>query len=261
LILQILFIGDIVGQPGRKAIAELLPYLQDQYRPDLVIANGENAAGGNGITGKIAEELYQAGIDFLTMGNHVWDRKEVLDFIDLDDRLIRPANYPPGTPGRGYSVIKTREGDKVGIANLSGRVFLPPLDCPFRTIDDLLPELKQETSVIIVDVHAEATSEKVALGWYLDGRVSAVVGTHTHIQTADERILPQGTAYITDVGMTGPRDSVLGVKTEQVLSKFLNQRPVRFEVADGPVQLDAVLLELDGMIGCARAIKRIRVHR
>ncbi len=257
--MRVLFLGDIVGRPGRRAVKELIPSLQKKYDPDLIIANGENAAGGNGITEEIAQELYSAGIDVLTMGNHVWDRKEVYDFIDIDKRIVRPANYPPGTPGQGHVVVTTKQNVKVGIVNLSGRVFLPPLDCPFRVIDTILDSLKTKTSVIIVDFHAEATSEKVAFGWYLDGRVSAVIGTHTHIQTADERILPKGTGFITDVGMTGPRDSVLGVKVEQVLTKFLTHRPTRFEVASGPVELDALFLEIEPESGLTQAIERVQV--
>lgn len=257
--LRVLFIGDIVGRPGRRAVKELMPFLQEKYRPELIVANGENAAGGNGITEEIAQELYETGIDVLTMGNHVWDRKEVYSFIDNDKRIVRPANYPPGTPGQGYAVVKTKQDIGVGIVNLAGRVFLPPLDCPFRMIDQILDSLKAKTPVVIVDFHAEATSEKMAFGWYLDGRVSAVIGTHTHIQTADERILPKGTGYITDVGMTGPRDSVLGVKVEQVINKFLTQRPTRFEVASGAVELDALFLEIEPKTGMTQAIERIQI--
>jgi len=259
--LQVLFLGDIVGRPGRRAVKEILPQLKDKYQPDLIIANGENAAGGRGITREIAEELYEAGIDILTMGNHVWDRKEVFSFIDEDQRIIRPANYPPDSPGRGYVVVPINENLKVGVINISGRVFLPPLDCPFRTIDQILSVVKRETPVVIIDFHAEATSEKVAFGWYLDGRVTAVIGTHTHIQTADERVLPNGTAYITDVGMTGPRDSVLGVKLECVLEKFLTLRPVKFEVASGPIQLNAVFLKVNPEMGTTRAIERIQIFK
>lgn len=257
--MRVLFIGDIVGRPGRRAVKELMPHLQEKYKPDLIIANGENAAGGNGITEETAQELYDAGIDVLTMGNHVWDRKEVYNFIDNDRRIVRPANYPPSTPGQGYVVVTTKQNVDVGIVNLAGRVFLTPLDCPFRTIDKILESLKKRTSVVIVDFHAEATSEKVAFGWYLDGRVSAVIGTHTHIQTADERILPKGTGFITDVGMTGPRDSVLGVKVEQVINKFLTQQPVRFEVASGTVELDALFLQIEPNCGVTQAIERIQI--
>lgn len=256
--MRILFLGDIVGRPGRRAVREMLPALKEKYEPHLIIANGENAAGGNGITEEAAQELYDAGIDILTMGNHVWDRKEIYNFIDRDERIVRPANYPPGTPGQGFTVVSVQDV-KVGIVNLSGRVFLPPLECPFRSIDQILPLVQQETSLILVDFHAEATSEKVAFGWYVDGRVTAVIGTHTHIQTADERILPGGTGYITDVGMTGPRDSVLGVKLEAVLKKFLTLQPVRFEVAGGSLQLNALFLEIDPKRNTTQAIERIQI--
>lgn len=256
--MRIIFLGDIVGRPGRQAVVDYLPKLRKKYQPDMVIANGENAAGGRGITKEIADDLYKSGVDVLTMGNHVWDRKEIFDFIDCDQRLIRPANYPPESPGSGYTIIDLNKY-KVGVINVSGRVFLDPLDCPFRTVDNILTTVHKETCIVIVDFHAEATSEKVAFGWYFDGRVTAVLGTHTHVQTSDERVLPKGTAYITDVGMTGPRDSVLGVKIDSVLKKFLTQMPVRFEVASGPVQINGVLLDVDEQKGKAVAIERIRL--
>lgn len=259
--MRILFLGDIVGRPGRCAVERLLSDVQQKYQSDLVIANGENAAGGNGITEKIADQLFSAGIDVLTMGNHVWDRKEVFDFIDHEDRIIRPANYPPSTPGLGWTLATAHNGVRVGIINISGRVFMPPLDCPFRTIEAILPLITAETNVVIVDFHAEATSEKMAMGWYLDGRASLVVGTHTHIQTADERILPHGTGYITDAGMTGPYDSVLGVETKLVLDKFLTQLPVRFEVAEGTMQLNGLYCDIDQKTGNTRDIERIKVIR
>jgi metallophosphoesterase (TIGR00282 family) len=257
--LRVLFLGDIVGRPGRRAVKELLPSLREEYDPHLIIANGENAAGGNGITRRTADELFLGGIDILTMGNHVWDQKEIYDFIEREDRMVRPVNYPPDTPGRGYLITYARDDNKVGIINLSGRVYMPALDCPFRLLDEIIPLIKRETKIIIVDFHAEATSEKMALGWYADGRASVVIGTHTHIQTADERILPEGTGYITDVGMTGPRDSILGVKVKPVIQKFLTQRPVRFEVAAGPIQLNAVYIEINQEKGTAESIKRISV--
>lgn len=256
--MRILMIGDVVGRPGRKAVREILPGLLQEHRPDLVIANGENAAGGNGITPDTAGELFASGIDVLTMGNHVWDKKEAITLLEDEERIIRPANYPPGTPGRGYNLFEVKGGLKVGVINLAGRVFLPPLECPFRLGRQLADELRLETGVIIVDFHAEATSEKVALGWHLDGLVSAVVGTHTHIQTADARVLPGGTAYITDVGMTGPRDSVLGVKTEIILYKFLTQLPARFEIAGGIIQLEGVILDIDPVTGRAAGIQRVQ---
>lgn len=252
-----LFVGDIVGKAGRQAVQTFLKLLKDEYKVDLTVANGENAAGGNGLTKDVAQELYAAGIDFLTMGNHVWDKRQIMDFIDGEARLVRPANYPAGAPGKGYGFVRL-SGFKVGILNLSGRVYLPPLDDPFSAAIRHINTMHQETPLILVDFHAEATSEKIALGWFLDGKVSAVVGTHTHVQTADERVLPQGTAYITDVGMTGPRDSVLGVKKEAIINRFLTQLPAKFEIADGVLQLNAVILDLDESSGLARRIERIQ---
>lgn len=251
-------VGDIFGKPGRKAVKELIKTYRNQYELDFVIANGENAAGGNGITREIANELYNAQIDFITMGNHTWDNKEIFQFIDTDKKIIRPANYPPGTPGRGWAIVPLSNGLKIGIINLSGRVFLPPLDCPFRVGERIVEEISKETHIIIVDFHAEATSEKIAMGWFMDGKVSAVVGTHTHVQTADERILPYGTGYITDVGMTGPHDSILGVKRDIVIQKFLTQLPARFETAQGVAQLNAILLEIDKTTGKTVGLKRIQ---
>ncbi len=256
--MRLLFIGDIVGRPGRRALKENLPGLQRELDIDFVVANGENAAGGNGITREVARELLASGIDVITMGNHVWDHKEIFELIEREKRILRPANYPPGVPGVGLGVFETRGGVEIVVLNLAGRVFMPELDCPFRVADQLLEQLGDSQKVILVDFHAEATSEKMALGWYLAGRVSAVCGTHTHVQTADERVLPGGTAYITDVGMTGPRDSVIGVKKELVLSKFLTQLPRRFEVAPGPYQFNAVVIDIDDETGEARQIKRIQ---
>jgi len=255
--LRVLMIGDIVGRPGRKAVREKVKAYRQKYKLDFVIANGENAAGGVGLTREIADELYAAGVDFITMGNHTWDKKEIFTFIDHEPSIVRPANYPPGTPGMGSAVVRINKVNKIGIINLAGRVFLPALDCPFRAADEIVNKMRKETTLIFVDFHAEATSEKIAMGYYLDGRVSAVVGTHTHVQTSDERILPGGSAYITDVGMTGPRDSVLGVQTDLVIQKFITQLPVRFEVAEGVAQLNGVLLELDENTGKAISIERI----
>ncbi len=255
--MRVLFIGDIVGKGGRRAIKEILPRIKEGV--DLCLGNGENAAGGIGLTPKIAEEILSFGIDILTTGNHIWDKKEIVEWVDRDRRVLRPANYPLGVPGSGSVVFETQKGHKVGIINLAGRVFMSTLDCPFRTADREIEKLKERTKVTIVDMHAEATSEKMAMGWYLDGKVSAVVGTHTHVQTADERILPQGTAYITDVGMTGPLDSVIGVKTDLILRRFLMQMPIRFEVADSNIHLCAVILELDEATGQAKGIERIQV--
>lgn len=240
--MNILVIGDIVGRPGRRAIKALLPALRQEHQIDFVIANAENAAGGRGLTLDIMEELLFMGIDVLTMGNHVWDNKDILRFIDDEPRLIRPLNYPGPCPGQGYHVYTAGFNKKVAVVNASGRVFLPPLDCPFATADAVVEGLRDQADIIIVDFHAEATSEKVAFGYYFDGRVQAVLGTHTHIQTSDERILPLGTAYITDLGMTGPYESVLGMKKELVLEKFLSGRPVRLEVASGAAQLQGALL-------------------
>ena len=246
-----------MGKPGRAAVKYFLPLLKTEYQIDVIIANGENAAGGKGLTKSVAEELYDSGIEFITMGNHVWDQKDILNFIDQEPRIVRPANYPAGAPGRGYGILLTK-GVKIGILNLSGRVFLTPLDDPFPAATRCISLLKQETPVVLVDFHAEATSEKVALGWFLDGLASAVIGTHTHIQTADARLLDKGTAYITDVGMTGPRDSVLGVKKEQVINRFLTMLPVKFEAAEGPIQINAVLIDIDEESGKARKIEAIR---
>jgi hypothetical protein len=243
--MNILFIGDIVGAPGRRVITELLPRAVDHYRIDLVVANGENASGGLGITPQVADQFLSQGVDLLTSGNHIWKHKEILPYLNDTDRLLRPANYPPEAPGRGLAVVETAAGEPVAVINLEGRVFMSSLECPFRTADQLLQTLPPEVKVILVDMHAEATSEKQALGWYLDGRVSAVVGTHTHVQTADERILPGGTGYISDVGMTGPVDSVIGMNREIIMERFLTQRPHPFKVATQNLQLQGVVLKID----------------
>jgi metallophosphoesterase (TIGR00282 family) len=256
---KLLFIGDVIGKPGRQALSNELHRLVDRYMVDLVIANGENAAGGFGITEETARDLYRCGIHLLTSGNHIWDKKDALDFIKREEMLLRPANYPEGTPGRGSTVITTAGGIKVAVLNLEGRVFMNNLDCPFRVADREIELLKRETPIIFVDFHAEATSEKAALGWYLDGRASAVVGTHTHVQTADERILTGGTAYITDVGMTGSYDSVIGVRKEEAISRFLTQLPAKFEVAKKDIRLNAVVIEVDAQSGKALRIERIAV--
>jgi 2',3'-cyclic-nucleotide 2'-phosphodiesterase len=256
--MKVLFIADIMGQAGREAVARILPELKNKEQVDLVIANGENAAGGMGLTPNIARDLFHLGVDVLTMGNHTWDKKEILDIID-DEPIVRPANYAPGVPGRGALLVTTPTGLKVGILNLIGRVFMPPQDCPFRSADKVIEELKKETPVIIVDIHAEATSEKVAMGWYLDGKVSAVIGTHTHVQTADDKILPAGTAYLTDVGMTGPFDSVIGIKKELILQRFLLQMPIRFEVSEKDIWFNGVLIEIDEKSGKAVKIERLQI--
>lgn len=255
---RVFMIGDIVGRPGRSIVKKLVRDIRKKRNIDIVIANGENAAGGNGITEEITNELFNNSVDIITMGNHTWDKKEILQFIEHEPRLIRPANYPPNTPGRGSNVFRFNNGIKLGIINLSGRVYLPPLDCPFRIASDIVEEMRKVTKNIIIDFHAEATSEKIAFGWYMDGKVSAVIGTHTHVQTADDRILPNGTGYITDVGMTGPRDSVLGVDKEIVINKFLTQMPARFEVASGVSQLNGLILDIDEKTGIVLKMERVQ---
>ncbi len=255
--MNLLFVGDIVGRPGRFALSERLDRLIDQHNVDLVIANGENAAAGFGLTIDVAEELFGFGIHALTSGNHIWDKRDIRDYLSDEPRILRPANYPGEVPGRGVGIFETNLGIAVGIVNLEGRVFMSDLDCPFQAADQLIKELSGHCDVILVDFHAEATSEKMALGWYLDGRVSAVVGTHTHVQTADERVLPEGTAFISDVGMTGSRDGVIGMRREPIIEKFLTQRPVRFEVAKKDPMLCAVVIDVDEKTGRSRKITRI----
>jgi len=256
--MKILFIGDIVGSPGREAINKLVAPLKQEYAIDFVIANAENASGGSGITSKVSAELFGSGVDVLTSGDHIWKKSEIFELINQEERILRPLNFPSGAPGRGAGVFKSRKGLKVGVINVNGRVFMDALDCPFKTALRAAEELAKETKIIIVDIHAEATSEKIALGWYLDGKVSAIFGTHTHIQTADEKILPKGTAYITDVGMTGPYDSVIGRRVEDVLTRFLSAIPVKFNVAEENIQLHAGLVEIDEETGLARSILRIQ---
>jgi len=257
--MKVLFIGDIMGEPGRRAIARTLHKVVAQHAVDLVIGNGENVAGGFGITPELAHELYEMGLAVITTGNHAWDKKEILDFFPQEPRLLRPANYPDGVPGQGSIVVETPGGERLGVLQVMGRAFMPTLDCPFQVARREVARLKTETRAIIVDMHAEATSEKMAMGHFLDGDVAAVVGTHTHVQTADEQILPKGTAYITDIGMTGPIHSVIGIKKEIAIEKFLTGMPRRFEVASGPAVLSAVLLELDGAVGKAISIQRFRI--
>ncbi len=256
--MKIIFIGDIVGRPGREAVKKLLPELKKEHGIDFSIANAENAAGGSGINQQVAEELFSSGVDVLTSGDHIWKKKEIFEIINKETRILRPANYPQGSPGAGYAAFKTKDGVNIGVVNVNGRVFMDALDCPFRTSAKAREELAKETKVIIVDIHAEATSEKIALGWFLDGKVSAVVGTHTHIQTADDKVLPKGTAYITDVGMTGPYDSVIGRRVEDVLERFVSSIPVRFEVASDNIQLHGVILDIDQGSGKANSILRIQ---
>ena len=256
--MRILFFGDIVGKPGRQAIKEILPGWQKKYQPDLTIANGENLAHGRGVTEKSLKEILTAGIDLVTSGDHIWDQKEAIALLDNKEiPLIRPANFPPNTPGQGYRLIELRT-KKILVINLIGRIFMhEQYDDPFRVADEILKEEAEEAAAIIVDWHAEATSEKVCLGWYLDGRVSAVLGTHTHIPTADARLLPQGTAYISDIGMVGPRDSSLGADKDLAIKNFLTQMSFKLEMAKGPVEVNAVLLEI-GKGGKAKKIKKLQ---
>ncbi|MCM8779901.1 MAG: TIGR00282 family metallophosphoesterase [Candidatus Omnitrophica bacterium] len=256
--MKILFIGDIVGKPGRDILSRLVPVLRREQQLDFVIANAENAAGGSGITPAIVRELLALGVDVLTSGDHIWKKREIFEVIDKEPKLLRPINYPEGAPGKGRGLYTTPTGEKIGVINVNGRVFMQALECPFRTTRAAVEELRRVSNVIIVDMHAEATSEKVALGWYLDGKVSAVLGTHTHIQTADERILPEGSAYISDVGMCGSFDSVIGRRIEDVIPRFITGVPLRFEVATENVQLQGVLLDIDEKTGMARSITRIQ---
>jgi metallophosphoesterase (TIGR00282 family) len=251
--LKILAIGDIIGKPGRNAVKEILPALCDEHNIDLVVGNGENAAGGLGLTPSTAEDLFDSGIDVITTGNHIWTHNDIIPYLDSELAILRPLNYPPMDPGRGY-LMK----DNVLIVNLVGRVFMGHVDCPFRAMDQLLAEFEHKSIPIIVDFHAEATSEKMAMGRYLDGRVSAVVGTHTHVGTADARILPGGTAYVTDIGMVGPRDSVIGDDPDSVIKRFLTQIPSRLSVGKGEVSFDAILVEVDQKTGKAADIQRIQ---
>lgn len=256
--MRILFIGDITGEPGRRAIKEIVPKIKKKEKVEFVIANGENVAGGSGVTPSLADELFENGIDVITSGDHIWKKKEIFDYLASTKRLLRPANYPTQAPGIGSTVVKSESGTSIGVINLVGRVFMQAVECPFRVVKEEVEKIKDKTRMIVVDVHAEATSEKIALGWYLDGLVSAVVGTHTHVQTADEKILPQGTAFISDVGMTGPFDSVIGRKKEQILSRFITQLPTKFEMADGDIRLNAVVIDIDEKTGKADSIKRIQ---
>ena len=254
--MKVLFIGDIVGNPGRKIAKDMISSLKKEMSIDFCIANCENAAGGSGITYVVAQELYKSGVDAITMGNHTWSKKEILNFIDSDPKIVRPANYPKELPGNGSTVVKG-EKSSIGVLNLMGRVYMDSIDCPFKAADKEVDYLKSFVKVVIVDMHAEATSEKCALAWYLDGRVSCVLGTHTHVQTADERILPFGTGYITDVGMTGPYEGIIGVEKEAVINKFVTHMPTKFEVAKGKVQFNAVILEIDEKNGKTLKIERI----
>jgi hypothetical protein len=257
--MRILFIGDIFGKPGREIARRAIPALVERDGLDLVIANVENSAAGFGVTGDIADTILGYGVDVMTTGNHVWDKKEVLDYFPRQPRLLRPANCPAGVPGRGSYLARTRTGEPVGVVNLMGRVFMTPLDDPFAVALREIEAVRAKARVVIVDFHAEATSEKVAMGFHLDGRVTAMFGTHTHVQTADDRVLPKGTAYITDVGMTGPHDSIIGVAVDAALSRFVTSMPAKFEPATGPGRLNAVIVTADPATGRATALERLNL--
>jgi len=257
--LKILFVGDVYGRPGRRAAADLVPGLIDRRGIDLCVVNGENVAGGFGITENLARKIRSYGANVITLGNHVWDRKETIPFIVKSKDILRPANFPPGVGGMGFCVAASRKGLPVGVVSLQGRTHMRELDCPFRVGQQIVHELRRQTPIILVDFHAEATSEKVAFAYYVDGQVSAVIGTHTHVQTSDERVLAGGTAFITDVGMTGPHDSVIGARKAEAIQRFLTQMSVRLEVATGDVQLCAVVIDVDEDTGRARGIERLRI--
>ena len=257
--MNILCIGDVVGRAGREAVEKLLPGLKQELSLDFVIANCENSAGGSGVTSRIANQLFSFGCDVLTAGDHIWDKSEIIPYLDQIENILRPANFPDGAPGRGWCVRQTPRGQKVGVINLLGRTFMRyNVTCPFRCLETISQEIKKHTPVIIVDMHAEATSEKIALGLFIDGKVSAVIGTHTHVQTADEKILPQKTAYISDLGMTGPHDSVIGQNKEKIIERFLTSLPVKFEVANDDIQLHGVVLNIDEETGQAQKIARVQ---
>ncbi|MCI0446393.1 TIGR00282 family metallophosphoesterase [bacterium] len=258
--MNVLMIGDIVAKPGRKLVEMHLPSLIEQHKLDFVVANVENIAHGFGVTPETADELLRMGANVLTSGNHIWDKKEIIEYIQSENRLLRPANYPKITPGKGHIVARSRKGFKVGVLNVQGRVFMGPSEDPFSIAQDLVEQMRKETPIILVDMHGEASSEKQAMGWFLDGKVTAVCGTHTHVPTADQRILPGGTAYVTDIGMTGPYDSIIGVEKEQIIQKFLDQIPTRFEPAKENPILQSMLIEVDESSGLAQKIQRITVR-
>lgn len=258
VIMKVLLIGDIVGSPGRDAVRQILPRLKKEEAVDFVIANAENSAGGTGITPRVANDLFNSGCDVLTSGDHIWRRQEVLEIINSNDRVLRPLNLPSASLGQGYGLYKTETNKTVAVVSLLGRVFIDAMtDSPFIVMRELIPKLKKETDIIIVDFHAEATSEKVAMGWFLDGEASCVLGTHTHVQTADEHILPKGTAYITDVGMTGPFDSVIGRKKEKIIERFITGMPIRFELGAEDIRLQGAIVEIDDKTGKGISIKRV----
>jgi metallophosphoesterase (TIGR00282 family) len=253
-------LGDVVGKAGRDTIRTMLPQLREMYAPDFIIVNGENSAAGKGITPDIVRCMLKSGVDVITLGNHAWGRQDIIDYVDREPRLLRPANYPPGTPGKGANVFNASNGVRVGVVNLMGRIFMDPMDDPFRLADTILESFRGRTVISFFDFHAEATSEKMAFGYYMDGRASVVVGTHTHVQTADERVLPGGTAYITDVGMVGPENSVIGMEPSIVVERFVTQMPCRFEVACGAVMLCGVVTDIDAATGRATHIERVQIR-
>lgn len=255
--MKILIVGDIVGNPGRKCLKAYLDKYRNKY--DFVIVNGENAAAGFGITNKLCDEILSWGVDVITSGNHIWDKKEIYDYLDRTDRVLRPLNYPKGVPGRGYSILETKKGDKIAVVSLQGRVFMPPIDCPFQKSSEAIKEIRKNCKYIIVDFHAEATSEKIALANYLDGKISVLYGTHTHVQTADNQILTEGTGFISDVGMTGSQNGIIGMKKESIIPKFLNALPQRFEIAEGNEKLNGIEVELDRETGECKKIERINI--
>lgn len=256
--MKILIVGDVVGRPGRKAFKKHTKELREKHNIDVVIVNGENSAAGKGVSRKSLDELYAGGADIVTSGNHIWDKREVYEVIDTDPYLVRPANYPDGAPGKGWCLYPFK-AKNLAVINMSGRAFMPEMDCPFQKIEDVLSEIGDQADIKILDFHAETTSEKMAMGFYLDGRVQVVVGTHTHIQTADERILPEGTAYITDLGMVGPWNSVLGVKSDIIIKKFTTCMPARFDLADGPAVYSAIVVEIDDATNKPVGVERILI--
>jgi metallophosphoesterase (TIGR00282 family) len=256
--MKILFLGDVVGKPGRLAVRSVLPRLITEEGLAFVVANCENVAGGVGVDARTAAELYEAGVDVLTSGNHVWRHREIAEYIEQQPSLLRPANFPPGVPGRGWVLRETAAGHRVAVVNLIGRVFMDSVDCPFQSAEHLIAEVAKHTPIVVVDMHGEATSEKSAMGWMLAGRVTAVLGSHTHVQTADERILPGGTAYLTDAGMCGPIDSIIGVRREQVIARFLTHMPTKFDVAGGPAIVQGAIVEIDPGSGRAVGIRRVQ---
>jgi metallophosphoesterase (TIGR00282 family) len=256
---HLLFVGDIVGSSGRRALAHWLPRLKEEFRLDMVVANGENSAHGFGLTPSTAKDIYEAGVDVITGGNHIFDKKEVEEaFSQFPGQIIRPANYPPGTPGRGSTVFRTKKGYSVGLINVMGRVFMDALDCPFHAFDRERQSIPGDVKIILLDMHAEATSEKAAMGYYADGRISAFVGSHTHVPTADEQVLPKGTGFISDAGMTGPANSIIGMQKEQIIQRFLEKRPVRMQVAEGDCWLNAVVFRIQPETGQCKSVERVR---